>query len=70
MSPEQWDALAWWQQRMYVEGYEWEGLIEPSDGSTAPSTASPGVPREQKASATFSGAPGEMSAFGFRETTI
>lgn len=51
---------------MYIEGYFWEGLV--GDG-TSPAGSGGGT-TEQKQSTTFSGAPGEMAAFGFKETTI
>lgn len=65
---------------MYLEGYEWEGLIEAtvsggSKDSTVTSTkthqaadGSTVIDREHKA--TFSGLPGEMANFGFTEQTI
>lgn len=28
LSPEEWDALPWWQERMYVEGFGEEEFVE------------------------------------------
>jgi len=77
MSPREWDALAWWEQRMYLEGYEEEGLIEPGDGSADPTVVNERVHHsggttitERRHHATFSGQPGELTAFGFTERTL
>lgn len=60
---------------MYVEGYVEEGLIE--EGSSDPTVVSQEVHRsggttitDRKHAATFSGTPGELSAFGLREKTL
>lgn len=62
---------------MYLEGYEEEGLIEPINGSEDPTVVSEEVHRsggttitDRAHRATFSGVPGEMSAFGLHETTL
>lgn len=76
LTPAQWDGLPWWEQQAYLEGYEWEGLIERSDGSD-PTVISEEVHQaggttiiDREHEATFSGLPGEMTAFGLRETNI
>lgn len=28
MTPEEWDGTPWWQQRVYIEGYEAEGILD------------------------------------------
>lgn len=64
---------------MYVEGYEWEGLIETASdgGQSDPTVVSQEVHRsggttitDAKHQTTFSGLPGEMAAFGIQERTI
>lgn len=63
---------------MYVEGYEWEGLLEaaPSGGGDSNSVVT-GVHQsggttitDRRHETTFSGLPNEMAAFGFQERTI
>lgn len=72
MSPAEWDGLAWWQQMMYLDGFEWEGIVTRSDGDdprgevTAVHQSGGTTITERRASATFSGEPGEMEAFGIR----
>lgn len=62
---------------MYVEGYEEEGLIEFREGSGDPTVVSEEVHQaggttitERQHESTFSMQPGELAAFGFRETTL
>lgn len=58
LSPDEWDALPWWQQRVYLEGYEWEGLIEKNGES------------QDEGPTKMSGNLGEFSAIGIPEQTI
>ena len=58
---------------MYLEGYEWEGLIEMRD----PNEAATEVHRDGGTTITdrkfeyhFSAVPGEFEAAGFRERTL
>lgn len=76
MSPSEWDGLAWWEQQMYLEGFEDEGLVERRDG-TDQTVVSEEVHRsggttvtERHHETTFSMMPGEMAAFGLHETTL
>lgn len=62
---------------MYLEGYEDEGLVERREGSPDPNVVAEESHRaggttitDRKYSATFSGLPGEMSAFGIPERSI
>lgn len=59
MTTEEWDALAWWERRVYLEGWNQENTPEESG---AAETTTEGV--------TFSGEPGEMAALGFKEQTL
>lgn len=77
LSADEWDALPWWLQRTYFEGYEWEGLIERTTGSTDPTVVSTEVHRsggttitDSKHHATFDGTPGEFVTFGIQEQWI
>ena len=80
MTPEEWDGLPWWQQRLYVEGYEQEGLVESSEGGSASrdqglvnessSRSGGSTITDRSYHAAFSGVPGEMAAFGIPEQTI
>ena len=77
MSPAEWDALAWWEQKMYLDGYTWEGLIERTDSAEDPTVVAAQVHQEgsttvtdRQHAATFSGAPGEMAAFGIPEQRL
>lgn len=76
-SPREWDQLAWWQQQLYLEGLEEEGLIETVAGSADPSLVDQQVSHsgsttivDQQFHSDFSGQPGEMAAFGIRERTL
>ena len=62
LSPGEWDDLPWWQQKMFWEGYEQEGLIESADGPSARDLDSP----ETGATAILAGEPGEMESLGFQ----
>lgn len=31
MTPEEWLALPWWQTRVYIEGYQAEGILKDPD---------------------------------------
>lgn len=78
MDPGSWDALPWWQQRMYLEGYEWEGLVESPDGGPQDSNVVDqqvhyeggnkvtDTTTEEK----FSLVAGEFTAAGFTEQTM
>lgn len=65
---------------MYVEGYEWEGLIEAAEGGGAsqdPTLVGQEVHKSGGTTITdkhyqtkFSGQPGELAAFGLQERTI
>lgn len=77
MPAAEWDGLPWWQQMMYLDGMEDEGLIERTDAPADPTVVSTEVHRsggttiiDRKHEATFSGLPGEMSAFGIKERSL
>lgn len=80
LSTAEWDRLAWWEQQMYVEGYEWEGLVEMSGDDPGPAGSrlvaqevhrSGGTTiTDQKFETTFSLAPGEVGAFGLTERSL
>lgn len=77
MTPQEWDGLAWWEQQMYLEGYEDEGLVEQRAGSEDSSLVDEQVHQsggttitERKHEAKFSLVPGEMAAFGIPERTL
>lgn len=78
MGPEEWDALAWWKQAMYLEGYEEEGIVgRGADGGQDPSIRSEQVHQsggttitERHHESTFSGQPGEFAAFGIPERSL
>ena len=77
MATSEWDALAWWEQKMYLEGFEDEGLVQAASGTNDPTVKSEQVHQsggttitEREHGATFSGIPGEMSAFGLPERTL
>ena len=69
LSPQAWDGLPWWEQRLYLEGYEWEELIERQSGvSTDPTVTSREVHRsgnttitDTKHALTFSNEEGELA---------
>lgn len=54
---EEWTALPWWLQRVYIDGLERE-FSDGEGGHTGPNT-DPGV--------VFNHLPGEMQALGFKE---
>jgi hypothetical protein len=60
MTRAEWDTLEWWEQRLYLEGFEDEGLIRRGDGPDA----------DGNESIVFDGSEGEAARFGLRETTI
>lgn len=60
MTPAEWDALPWWQQRMYVEGLNAE--FGPQDGTPRQ------APKEDPFVA--SGRAGEFSALGYNEQSL
>lgn len=33
MSPREWDALSWWEQRLYLDGFEQEEIITRRTGT-------------------------------------
>jgi len=63
---------------MYLEGYEWEGLIEPSSGSSDPNVVSqrsytqPDGTRvtDTKTAQVLDFTPGAFATFGIPETTM
>jgi hypothetical protein len=77
MGPPEWDALPWWQQKVYLEGFVDEGLLTTREGASDPTVKSEKVHQsggttitEREHSATFSGVPGELAAFGINEQTL
>lgn len=79
LTPAGWDALAWWEQKAYLEGFEEEGLISSAGtgGRADPTLVDEKVRKsgnttviDRKHEATFSMIPGEMAAFGIPERTI
>lgn len=58
LNPDQWDALAWWVQRCYIEGL----MEEFNSTETRPSDETNGV--------IFSNRRGEMSRLGFTEINL
>jgi hypothetical protein len=65
MSVAECDALAWWVQRLYLEGLSEEF----SDSNAQPSGAGP-QQNIRTDSTVFDGTPGELAAFGFNEQTL
>lgn len=77
LSTKAWDALEWWERRLYMEGYEDEGLVGYEDSAPDPT-----VTREESHSnggttiterdhhVTLSGEPGEFTAFGIPERQL
>lgn len=61
MTPAEWDALPWWQQRMYVEGLNHE--------FDSKADSQPGAQQDDNR-VIFSGQVGEFAAAGFQETTL
>lgn len=62
---------------MYLDGFVEEGILTRGDDGGEPGSRVTAVHRdggttitEREATATFSGEPGEMESFGFRETTL
>jgi hypothetical protein len=79
MSPEAWDGLPWWEQKMYLDGYEWEGLIERSGSvSTDPNVVSQKTYRtaegtsvtDTKTAQVLDFTPGAFANYGIPETTM
>lgn len=58
---DEWRALPWWKQRLYLDGLEEEFSGTSEEGQTQ-STG--------QGSVVFNGQPGEMSALGFRERNL
>lgn len=76
MTVAEWDALAWWQQQMYLDGFEGEGLVKSADDDDS-TLVSEEVHQsggttivDRQHTAIFSGLPGEMSAFGIPERSL
>lgn len=44
--PEEWEALPWWRQRMYVDGFVFEGFLQ-RDDEEATRAKQPHIPIEQ-----------------------
>jgi len=63
---------------MYLDGYEWEGIVERQAGASSDPTvvgqqvhqSGGSTITDRQHEATFSLLPGEMTAFGLREQTI
>ena len=78
LSPEAWDALPWWEQKVYVDGYEWEGLIERSPASDDPNIVSQQTYRtaegtkvtDTQTAQVLDFTPGAFSTFGIPETMM
>jgi hypothetical protein len=79
MSPREWDGLPWWEQRLYFEGYEWEGLIErsgaASDDPNVVSQKTYSQPDGTKVTDTKTAqvldfTPGAFTSYGIPETTM
>lgn len=65
MSPDEWGALRWWQQRLYEEGLE----SEFGDSGPTPN-GEPQRKQEATQSVVFDGTPGEFGAWGFNERNL
>lgn len=86
MAPQEWDRLPWYEQRMYLEGFAEEGLVENAPASPSPAfhtrrdASTPLAERRHRDGTTtiierdfhydLSGKPGEFAAVGLREYTI
>lgn len=71
LSPAEYDALPWWERRLYLEGFREERLVNDGSGSSAPSGSSPSEPAENRVLTDLSGAQsGEFARMGFRERTV
>jgi hypothetical protein len=77
LSPEEWDDLPWWQQKMYLDGMVAEELVVLNYGPSDPTVTHTEVHRsggttitDRKHEQTFSGEPGEMAGFGLRVQSL
>lgn len=77
LSPPEWDRLAWWHQKVYLDGFEEEGILTTREGPSDSTVKSEKVHQtgsttitEREHSTVFSGQPGEMAAFGIAEQTL
>lgn len=71
MGPREWDALAWWEQRLYLDGFEQEEIITRRTGTRPADVVSEKVRREGGTTITdrthrmtAGMEPGELEAFG------